>query len=390
MDHFERSSVGAARSTQREHHWDALRAFLMLLGIPYHTAIAYRPAQQWIVRADEGDSIFTYLTEVIHLFRMPAFFLIAGYFAGMLLTRRAPKAWLQGRFQRLGIPFLICIMTLVPMMNLVCELSNLPFAEAIASWRDNSLKSGGYWIRHLWFIIVLLYCSIASAGLVWWFPQLRLAKFPEWLDNRIACNLPFCLLILITALGLWEAAAIEAFYKAGLATNLLQEILRLNELIEYSPYFIIGFCVSRAPETLERLGQFSRPIVAIAVVSALVFLFFLDDFSPPAGRFAATVCAITITQTLIAVARMMACRPVPAIQRLTTASLVIYLFHMPIVVVLIALGQYVAIPVIPKAFGIMALTLLLSYGAWEIIERSDLLSFLFNGNPLAKPREGLA
>ncbi|MET0137031.1 MAG: hypothetical protein ABW192_01460, partial [Sphingobium sp.] len=43
------------------------------------------------------------------------------------------------------------------------------------------------------------------------------------------------------------------------------------------------------------------------------------------------------------------------------------------------LGQYVAIPVEAKAAAVMVLGLALSYGVWLVVERSPLLSFLFNG-----------
>src|SRR5690606_974443 len=97
-----------------------------------------------------------------------AFFLVAGYFAALLLARRPPGEWLRGRFRRLGVPLLASLVTLIPLLNIACELSNFQLAEALASWRHNATTSGGYWVRHLWFLIVLLYCCCAAAALAWW------------------------------------------------------------------------------------------------------------------------------------------------------------------------------------------------------------------------------
>lgn len=368
---------------QRQHFWDALRAFLMLLGIPYHAALAYRPGRDWIVLSHQGAEVFTYLAELIHLFRMPAFFLVAGYFAAMLLSRRAPGTWLRGRFERLSMPFLASILVLVPAMNLVCELSGLPLREAFSSWREHSFHSAGYWVRHLWFIIVLLYCSAAAAWLVRHRPRLAQATLSARIDRWLARNFALALLALGVALGLWEAFAIELFYAAGLATPLPQEVLRLEEFIAYAPWFALGCLLARTQHLLYQAMRFSLDITALAVISTFASLWFLDALWPPIGRFVATFAALATTQVLIAAMARFADRPIPAVRKLVAASFVIYLVHMPIIIVLIELGTHVPLPVVPKAFAVMLLALPLSYGAWGIVSRSSLLSFLFNGERLS-------
>lgn len=374
--------MAADKTGEREHFWDALRAFLMLLGIPYHTALAYRPEREWIVHSGEGATVFTYLAEFIHLFRMPAFFIIAGYFAARLLVKRSPGSWLHGRFRRLTIPFIACIATLVPILNFACEMSNLPLADALASWRHNSATSGGYWVRHLWFIIVLLYCSTIMALFTWAWPALSSARLPARIDGWIARHHLTALLCLSAVLGLWQAIAIELFYKAGLARNVPQEILRLDEFIAFAPYFLIGCMIARAPQTLDRLVRFLPSVALVAAGAVTLSLVLLDDLSPPVGRFVATFAAVATTQTIIAAARHLASQPIPLVQNLVAASFVIYLFHMPIIVVLVELGQNVPLPVVAKVIAVMLLSLLLSYGAWHAISRSSVLSFLFNGDKL--------
>ncbi|MET0364607.1 MAG: acyltransferase family protein [Sphingobium sp.] len=370
---------------RREHYWDAARAFLMILGIPYHVALAFRPVgQEWIINSPEGQGVFSYLAEFIHLFRMPAFFVVAGYFAAMLLSRRAPGDWLQGRLTRLGVPFVTSILVLVPPLNMITELSNFTLPQALRSWELNSAKSGGYWVRHLWFIIVLLYCSTVAAGLVWWKPRMGKAMIPPRLDGWMARNFPVALLACAVILGLWEGGAIELFYMAGLATNVPQQILRIDELIQFAPYFALGALLGRSPATLDRLGRFSPTILIVAVGMTAFNLATTDQFWPPVGRFFGTMSALALTQVVIAGMRHFLDRPIPLVQRFVAASFVIYLVHLPIVLLLILLGQGMAMPVVVKALSIMVLTLALSYAIWLVVERSALLSFLFNGMPLAR------
>ncbi len=369
----------SAQPQGRQHYWDSLRAALMLLGIPYHVALSYRPGQQWIVRSDEGVAGFAQLAEFIHLFRMPAFFVIAGYFAAMLLTRREPYAWLKGRFTRLGIPFLASIVTLVPIMNLACEFSNLPYDAALRSFVHNSSKSGGYWVRHLWFIVVLLYCCTALAALAARSERARSGTLPEGADGWMARHFTLAIVLVAIVLGLWEAAAVEAFYIAGLATNVPQQILRLDELIIYAPYFIAGCLLQRSPQMLARFGRFSVPVALLAVVFIILSMTIRDMLHPAPGRLVSTIAAVASTQVVIAAARSLFDRPVPLVQRMTDASYVIYLFHLPLVCVLVWLAQPVAIPTLAKALAVMGLTLLLSYAAWLAVSRHPVLAFLFNG-----------
>ena len=371
--------MASGQAKAREHYWDTLRAGLMLLGIPYHVALSYMPGSRWIVRSDEGFVGAPQIAEFIHFFRMPAFYVIAGYFAALLLMRRAPGFWLKGRFVRLGVPFVATIVTLVPVMNIACEFSNLPYPEAWSSFANNSSTSGGYWVRHLWFIIVLLYLCTAAAALITIWPRLAQARLNEELDRRIAARLPLALLAIAVVVGLWEGAAVEEFYILGLNTNLLQGILRLDELIIYTPYFALGCMLQRAPAVAAAMGRFSIPVTAAALVMTVISMTLIDGLHPATARFVVALTAIAWTQVLIAAARSALDRPVPAVEKIVQASYVIYLFHLPVICLLVWWGQYVAMPVVLKALMVTAITTAVSYGAWVAMGWSPALSFAFNG-----------
>jgi glucan biosynthesis protein C len=252
------------RAATREHDWDALRALLMLLGIPFHAAMPYRPGQEWIVTAPVGSILLTWASDLIHLFRMPAFFIVAGYFAALLLARRAPGAWLKGRLVRLCVPLATGLVLVVPILNVACERFALPWGPAWDSFERNSATSGGYWVRHLWFLIVLIYLSAASAGAAALWPRLREWSMPARADAAIARRLPLALVALGLAIGGWTVASRAGFDAAGLATNLPQDILRLNELLFYAPWFAAGLVLQRMPATRAAFGRPSRGSAMLA------------------------------------------------------------------------------------------------------------------------------
>jgi glucan biosynthesis protein C len=367
------------QTNEREHFWDALRAFLMLLGIPYHVALSYQPGQDFIVHSGEGVVGFAQIAQALHLFRMPAFFLVAGYFALLLLARREPAAWLKSRAIRLGVPFLTSLLVLVPLMNLACELSNFGWNAAVASWRHNLLTSGGYWVRHLWFIIVLLYFSAAATLLATRSRRVRSGLVPPRIDAAVARRFVPAFLAVAVLIGAWEALAVEGFYAAGLATMVPQQILRLDEAIIYAPWFTLGCLLVRARTTVAQACRFSWPLFVIALGTTVAWLWLHLDVAPMTERFIASIAALAITQVLIAAARVLLDRPMPLVRRLTDASFVIYLFHLPIIVVLVWLAQSLEVPPIVKALGIMALSLGLSYAAWAVIRRVRGMALLFEG-----------
>lgn len=378
---------------EREHHWDAMRALLMLLGIPYHVALAYQigngTGQAWIVNAHEGATGLASFAHFIHLFRMPAFFLVAGYFAAMLLSRRSPVQWLSGRFERLGIPFLACLLLLNPLLNLACELSNFTFVPALKSLLNNSASSGGYWIRHLWFLVVLLYYCTAAALIVRWAPSLRTAMLSSRRDGWIVRHFVPSALVLAVAVGLWEAISIELFYKAGLATNWPQQILRLDETLQYAPWFLIGCLLARAPRLRERLYRFSAPIAVVALLSSAAALIFRSDMGPMTGRFVDSIAALTAAQLLIALCRRFARRAHPMTDRLVDASFAIYLVHVPIIVWLVLFALPFDIPVMVKAGLVTAVAFPLSWLAAALILRVPMLRLLFDGRRSAKAGAGV-
>ena len=85
------------RALHRYHGLDALRAAMMLLGLVLHSAAAYitLPLPVWIYRDPDKSGVFSPLFFFIHLFRMPVFFVAAGFFAAMLMTREGPGGFLE-------------------------------------------------------------------------------------------------------------------------------------------------------------------------------------------------------------------------------------------------------------------------------------------------------
>ena len=82
---------------------DAARAAMMILGVLLHSLVF----SIFFIKINSVSefqiimgSFFT-----IHTFRMPAFFLLAGYFSSLILDRHGRSGFLKNRSKRLGLVF---------------------------------------------------------------------------------------------------------------------------------------------------------------------------------------------------------------------------------------------------------------------------------------------
>ena len=92
----------AINKTERLHSLDALRAIMMMLGIVLHSTELYSVGDDAFFPKDPNTSHISlnYIFGIIHIFRMPIFFLIAGFFGALLFYERGAEAMIKNRFSR--------------------------------------------------------------------------------------------------------------------------------------------------------------------------------------------------------------------------------------------------------------------------------------------------
>ena len=97
---------------ERLYHLDALRALTMFLILPAH-ALTLISLQRggW---NDLEASVFW----AIHVFRLPLFFLVAGFFAALVLDAQGLPKLLRNRTVRIGVPLVLGVLTVAPLLSL--------------------------------------------------------------------------------------------------------------------------------------------------------------------------------------------------------------------------------------------------------------------------------
>ena len=313
---------------------DNLRALAMFAGVLFHAALAYSPlTHAFFPTADRGQSIFVDLCIwFLHLFRMPLFFLVAGFFAAMLVAKRGMGGLFRNRLKRIALPFVI----FWPLVHAAMTYSTLQAAATVqnpspllALIRQFS-QSGGLpeqlpGTSHLWFLYYLLFFYV----LVWSAKNFELEKLgnlvrglgPAWLLGLLP-------LLLVPALAsvTVPSPAPESFFPQFWAFGF------------YGPFFAFGYLLFGHEALIERL----RPIAPWLLVASLLlygaFWYLLDRQSPTAGDPSASLL-MALLEAYISAWMTVACliagksllnRGNAVFRYLSDASYWTYIVHLPI------------------------------------------------------------
>ncbi len=391
----------AATATDRLHGLDALRGGALLLGVVLHASLSFFPQQAWIVADDSRSIGAAVLFFAIHLFRMTAFFLIAGLFAHMMLARRGWAGFTRDRLVRIAGP--LAAFWLPVMVGIVTALvwnahaSGLivpgapPPPPPVYDWTNFPLT-------HLWFLWVLL--IFYAAALLLRAPFAALDRPGAWgrtvdrLTGALVGPWTPAVLAAPLAFALWRDPAWIPFFAvptpdAGLAPN-------TAALVGFGLAFGLGFLLDRRRDLLDRIARWS-PLYLVVAVAAGVGAWTLAGgprlapmVEPTADKaIAAAVTALAVYASALAAVGLclkFLSGPSPTRRYLADASYWIYILHLPLVMLAQVLVQDWPGPWWVKLAGVSAGVFILCLGSYELVVRHSVVGRWLNGRRIPRGR----
>lgn len=237
--------------------FDHIRYFLVLLVVVLHAACSYSFYTNWWPVNDANAYFFDYVLRFLGVFLMPGLFFIAGYFALPSLHKKNTWLFIKKKFKRLGIPWLIGVMTLGPIRDYIHQYSR--YQEAGQLWNTFlfkmrsafSLKIGAitstweFGHLHFWFISLLLFFFIVFAmlhkGQSKLFPNAFSSESSKFQSHKSILLILFFVAVISTALTL----LMHQFFSQGSGrepwitiAGLLQ--FQPTRLVHYILCFILG------------------------------------------------------------------------------------------------------------------------------------------------------
>ena len=256
--------------------FDALRAVAMWLGVVLHSIIVYKSEAEpnW-PHEKESYHVLNVVYEFIHTFRMPLFYMVAGFFSCMVIAKSGIFSFLKQRSKRILVPFLAGIIIIVPLSLFPFSLNQYYFFEqmSLSDAFSNSVHDLLKWkgMAHLWFLyyLILFYCIATVTVRVFRFIPVPSASIAPW--AQIA---PALLLLLITI------ASVLIYYQAYLPPVYTGVKPNIFFLIYYGSFFMFGWWLFRLPALLKVIGRSGHVLL---LAGLLLFIVRMNHLYTPAS-----------------------------------------------------------------------------------------------------------
>ena len=400
---IDRLGAAAQDPGERLHALDALRGFALLAGVVLHAAMSFLPGFNiWPLLDRSTSSTLGVTFFVIHMFRMTLFFVIAGFFARLLVERRGVRAFIRNRSLRIVVPLVVGWIVFFPMIVAAMWWGmgggQLPRPPANAA-----APALAFPLTHLWFLYVLTLLYIVAlpvralvqtidrggrlrAGLD---AGLRLALRGPWAP--FALGLPLAGALLASTWVPWggiptpdqslipNLPAAVAFLVAFAAGWLLHRQTALLATIERQWALHFGAAAALTIASLWIVGVTpSGPAEALAVPIAVYAVLYA------AGGWAWTLALLGIGLRFFAAES-------PARRYVSDASYWIYLAHLPVLLVLQAAMKDLPLHWAVKFPVQLIVALAFLFATYHWLVRFTFIGAVLNGvkhRRAARPEEG--
>jgi peptidoglycan/LPS O-acetylase OafA/YrhL len=403
---IEAGPEASAPPSDRLHALDAVRAFALLMGVVLHASAAFLqdfPMPLWLGGGPPsvGAAVIYYVT---HMFRMSAFFLIAGFFARLVVERRGVAGFVRDRAQRIAAPLVIFWFVFILLSAAAFVLGALPHGvgylqslvapaqPGAGAERASAAGGGGISLQHLWFLYYLLiFYVLALAARAAWRGLDRRGVAAAGLDRIVAFLFGGLYGPLLIAAPIAVYFWLDKDWTAwlGLPAPFLLTPNTLA-LVGYGIPFVLGWLLHRQIPTLLGLRRFWLPSLLAAIALTVICLVLIGTTPQWSGSslqggqrlaYAAAYAAGTWfwVFAIVGTALRFLSRPSPATRYLADASYWIYLLHMVPLVFFITLLRPLPWPWEVKLAIMLGGSMPLLLLSYHYLVRFTFIGWLLNG-----------
>ncbi|WBS01118.1 acyltransferase family protein [Pseudoduganella sp. SL102] len=383
---------------RRFHHLDALRASALLIGILLHAIMSFLPGYReagWPISDASTSTGLGIVYYVIHLFRMPLFFLLAGFFARLLHQKLGTRGLLRNRLRRIALPLVAFYFVVMPsiVVAMVWGARQLDIKAAGKVEYPMPIIGPPVPWGHLWFLYMLLVIYLVVVLL-----RAAVARFDTGGTLRSAAgrlaDLSFrtrlAPLILALPIGASLHGAPWWVQWQGIPSPIAGLVPNVPSMLAYGGAFLAGWFLHRRQDTLELLARDwplygagallgiagalaiagATPKLAVLPLGATGQALYLAAYL--GGMWCATFCAIGVAQRCFAA-------PSARWRYLADASYWMYLMHLPVVFLLQAWMLTWPLHWSAKLALILAITAALLVGSYHFLVRRTFMGVFLNG-----------
>jgi glucan biosynthesis protein C len=369
---------------------DNIKVLFTVLVIFQHARVTYAGSGWWYyIESNPIDTFslifFISITAIGGLFQsslMGLFFLMGGYFTPSSYDRKGARSFWKERFIRLGIPILLYVLLINPIMYYVLANLGIQPWSAIPSLqrsfldyysiRLQSVESSMKFLTDMgpmWFLYVLL---ILTAGYTLWHQITKIESLRRMIPKELP--IPNYIYLLLIAVGL---GCVTFFVRLVFPIDTFILGIPFGFIIQYAMMFSVGI-ISLRYDWFKKMSKDHIKIWSITIAASFVllslywFVFLGVDTDLGVALGGATLAAFlfAVVDNIICMGMIFIIIPIfyarfnkqgPLMRNLSTSAYHMYLIHPPILV-LVSLA-FASIPLIPviKLTIVWPLTVFLCY-----------------------------
>ena len=370
----------------------------MLLGVVWHVTIPFTSVAKgwWIAEYPQSSESYYYLYFFLKSFRMPLFFVIAGFFANMLYARRGLWGFAKHRAIRIVIPLIMGLLTLVPIIHClyiyrrfhgnIIELYP-EFLDVCVNYLFSDRFLSNFNPAHLWFLYYLILLYVIGILVSLLFSRLATPQLNAGVDSAISWLIrtpvkPFLLAVITT---------IPLYFMSTWNTDVPSALLPLewHILLYYGIFFAFGWLVYRKAHKIDNFTRYSSSFVALAAIALPVSLYFQQYESQTSHEWYAALkllaffslaCLTCFTVFgLVGVFHKFLGRYNRTIRYVSDSSYWLYLIHLPIVMYLQVLFADCTMSSIVKFLVMNSITFLVCIITYNLLVRYTFIGSILNG-----------
>ncbi|MDC7126889.1 MAG: acyltransferase family protein [Spirochaetales bacterium] len=259
--------LNKTNETKREYYIDWLRDIVVLILIPFHTAVSFSHIGKGYTYTAAADNswLFIFISDFFNLWIMRLLFFISGMSVFMSLKKRKTQSFIKDRFKRLVIPVLFQLLITGPIAGYILAIGRDNFSDSFLSFYPQFFiqsKKYLFW-GHMWYCVYLFNFSIILLPLLSTLlrkPELA-KKINIFLIRKNNILLPMIIIIFFEAILRPQYPGYQSF------------IGDWANVVTYSLFFIIGFIVVQTPAVFEVITQKRIFFLISAVCMTTAFLF---------------------------------------------------------------------------------------------------------------------
>lgn len=375
------------------HALDAVRAFAMLLGLVLHGAISFldRVPPFWVTEDLHRSKLLSAMVFTITTFRMQLFFVLAGFFARMLVERYGLRGFVVHRGRRIVVPYVLGCLTIVPLCHLVWH-----HADPHYGTRASELMGGVHHFLvgpfHLWFLLYLIAFYALTAFLVG-VTRWRPAHGGEggWVERVLSSPLRVAILALPAACLMLTMRRWHVDVPGGF-------VPQPHLVAYYGLFYVAGWALYRRRDLLDlcRRGWRTSLVLGFVLIPLVLVLLTLGPFGghPRFTRyqlpctFLYSACTWFFIFGVTGGALTLLSRPRGWVRYLSDASYFLYLAHVPLEAFLQVQVRAWPYPAVVKFVGVTAVSFGLLLAIYHVAVRPTPLGTLLNGPYRGGPHRG--